>query len=153
MTEPSRDLLACCGLYCGDCIRYHSRASELSAELLAELERVGYAEYAEAQARAPTGPDEFADFDRALGVLGAIGKFCCETSCRQGGCLAFQCRVIACCQDKNLDGCWGCGDLEGCVELDFLVPFHGDVKLWLRDIRDQGVESFLQNRPKLYMWL
>ncbi len=41
-----KDLTAYCGLHCGDCIRYRSRASELADELLKEIEKTKFTEYA-----------------------------------------------------------------------------------------------------------
>jgi hypothetical protein len=40
------DLTGCCGLYCGDCIRYKSRASDLAKDLLREFEKMRFSEYA-----------------------------------------------------------------------------------------------------------
>jgi hypothetical protein len=40
-----KNLTAYCGLYCGDCIRFKCRASDLSALLLDELERSHFQEY------------------------------------------------------------------------------------------------------------
>lgn len=40
------ELNAYCGLFCGDCIRYRMKASDLSAELLGELETIDFEQYA-----------------------------------------------------------------------------------------------------------
>ena len=37
------DLTGYCGLYCGDCIRYQCRGSELAADLLKEFEKTHFA--------------------------------------------------------------------------------------------------------------
>ena len=40
------ELIGYCGLYCGDCIRYHSKASDLARELLSELQKTEFGKYA-----------------------------------------------------------------------------------------------------------
>ncbi len=41
-----KELTELCGLYCGDCIRYTFRASNLAEELLNEIEEKHFIEYA-----------------------------------------------------------------------------------------------------------
>ena len=47
MQNKDIELTAYCGLYCGDCIRYRSKASKLAFELKNELQRVEFDKYAE----------------------------------------------------------------------------------------------------------
>jgi len=47
MNNREADLTAYCGLYCGDCIRYNSKASKLAYDLKEELQRVKFDKYAE----------------------------------------------------------------------------------------------------------
>ena len=46
MDMDIKSLTAYCGLYCGDCIRYRSRASDLAKELAEELKKIKFNEYA-----------------------------------------------------------------------------------------------------------
>ena len=41
-----KDLTAYCGLYCGDCIRYRCKASDLADKLLNEIDKHHFMEYA-----------------------------------------------------------------------------------------------------------
>ena len=47
MSETDVQLTAYCGLYCGDCIRYKSRASDLAKDLLSELQTIEFNKYTE----------------------------------------------------------------------------------------------------------
>jgi hypothetical protein len=52
-----------------------------------------------------------------------------------------------CCQQKGIDGCWGCDDFETCDKLDFLKPSHADAHIKnLRTINKKGVSAFLAGR-------
>lgn len=59
--------------------------------------------------------------NRKLGIA-RCGLACCLCSeadvcsgCRDGGCLgADGCENRRCSMERNLEGCWACGELEGC---------------------------------------
>jgi hypothetical protein len=146
------DLTGYCGLYCGDCIRYRCRASELADELLKEIDNVRFAEYANVK-RTHTG--EFEDFHLLISSLRAISEINCKIPCRLGGdgC-GGSCEIIRCVGNRSLQGCWECDDFEGCNKFDFLRPFHGDANLKnLRRIRELGINGWAKAREKCYPWL
>ena len=70
-----KDLTGYCGLYCGDCIRYKCRASDLADELLSEIEINHFQEYADVK-RAQN--KEFDNFESFTALLKAISELNCE---------------------------------------------------------------------------
>lgn len=147
-----RDLTAYCGLYCGDCVRYQSKASELAEEFLKEIEKTKLAEYAKVKS---SHKKEFGDFDTFVPLLQAISEIKCETPCRlgEGGC-GSKCDIIECVNSHEFEGCWECSGFEHCDKFDFLKPFHGDAPLNnLNKIRVLGMEKWAQTRDKCYPWL
>ena len=127
-----KDITAYCGLYCGDCIRYKSRVSELADELLNEIDKHHFTEYANVK-RAHT--KEFENFESFTALLKAISGINCEIPC-------------------GFKGCWECNNFERCDLLDFLKPFHGDGPLKnLRKIKELGIDNWSKNREKCYPWL
>jgi hypothetical protein len=150
MTE--KDLTGYCGLYCGDCIRYKCKASELSIELLNEIDNYHFREYANVK-RAHT--KEFEQFDSLIASLKAISGINCVTPCGAGGdgC-GGSCEIIKCAKKMKLNGCWECNDFEVCGKLDFLKPFHGDSIISnLKEIKKHGVSDWAKFRDKCYPWL
>jgi len=99
-------LTAYCGLYCGDCIRYGCKASDLADELLHEVRRVSFAEYANVK---KIHTKAFGDFDAFIETLNAISQIKCDTPCQLGGdgC-GGSCSIKACVNSKLIDGCWEC---------------------------------------------
>jgi len=147
-----KNLTAYCGLYCGDCIRYQSKASDLADRLLKELELSRFSEYANAK-RAHI--KEFEHYEKTVSVLKAISELTCETPCRMGGdgCEG-SCEIIQCIKEKACEGCWECDSFEGCEKLNFLKPFHGDTPLEnLRIIKEFGIDGWARHRKKCYPWL
>jgi hypothetical protein len=150
MTES--DLPGYCGLYCGDCIRYKSRASELATNLLKEFENTQFAEYA--KAKTSQIPD-FQHYETMVNLLTHISRLHCEVPCGLGGdgCMD-SCPIIECVKGKSLEGCWECSEYKGCEKLDFLKPFHGETPLHnLGMIKKFGIEAWATHRGKCYPWL
>jgi uncharacterized protein DUF3795 len=145
-------LTAFCGLYCGDCIRYQCKASDLADELLSEIDNHHFTEYANVK---QTHTKEFKNFNELISSLKAISGIKCETPCRIGGdgC-GGSCEIIKCVKNKSLEGCWDCDDSERCDKLEFLKPFHGDGLINnLRAIKQYGLSNWAKHRDKCYPWL
>ena len=145
-------LTAYCGLYCGDCIRFRSRASDLCADLLDELKRSHFQEYSKVKRCHAKGLEHYESMITALEGISALK---CEVPCRLGGdgCNG-SCQITQCVKEKAIEGCWECTEFEGCDKFDFLKPFHGDAPLKnLRKIREFGIDSWAIYREKCYPWL
>lgn len=151
MSQSVRDLTAYCGLYCGDCLRYRNRYSELAGDLKQELARVNFTPYAAAKSRAQ---GKFRDFPACLETLDQLAALQCEQSCRVGGgCASFACEIFACCRGKGFQGCWECQELEACAKFEFLEPYHAECpKENVRKIRALGLDDWAATRTKCYLW-
>jgi len=147
-----KELTGYCGLYCGDCIRYKCRASDLAIELLNEIDNHHFREYANVKRN---HTKEFENFDLLIASLKAIAGISCVTPCGAGGdgC-GGACKIIKCVKEMNLNGCWECNDFEVCEKLDFLIPFHGDSIISnLKKIKKYGIVDWVNYRDKCYPWL
>lgn len=152
MTNTENELTAYCGLYCGDCLRYRSKALGLAQDLLCELQAVQFDKYAEAKS---ASMKEFGHYEECCRVLDAMVSLRCDTPCRFGGdgC-SGPCEIKRCVQAKKLDGCWECDEFERCSKFEFFGLFHGDTaKENLRKIKEYGLNSWARHRGKFYSWL
>jgi len=146
------NLTAYCGLYCGDCIRYKSKASDLAKDILKEFEKTNFSEYAKVKkAEMP----QMEQFEAAIHVLRTVSQIQCALPCRLGGdgC-GGSCPVIECVKENKRQGCWECSDFKMCGKLDFLKTFHGEAHLKnLQKIKDMGIDAWIKHREKCYPWL
>jgi hypothetical protein len=143
--EENKDLIAYCGLYCGDCYRSKGRIADLARDLRKELRQENFDKVAQKMAENSFFA-AFKDYPRCYGVLGEMVKFRCKRTCRGGGGPPV-CKIRACCQKKAIEGCWDCNDFESCKKLDFLRPFHEDAHLKnLRTLARDGVDGFLNGK-------
>lgn len=143
--SDEKELIAYCGLYCGDCFSYKGRVAELSKALRKELRQAKFDKIAGFLGTLPFFKI-LQDYQKCYGVLGVLVRLRCEKSCRDGGGNPF-CKIRQCCQKRKLKGCWQCDEFQGCKKLEFLTQTHNDAHIKnLKKIGNQGEELFLQGK-------
>ena len=158
MTEESeRKLTGYCGLYCGDCIRYHSKASDLARQLIEELNNTQFEKYAKIKSSSKKQFDaikRFEHYKKCYAVLEAVAKLQCNSPCRIGeGCAAFSCNILECCRQKGFEGFWQCEIFENCEKFTTLKSVHGDTPQQnLIEIKKHGIDNWAKHRHKAYVW-
>ncbi|HJX04069.1 MAG TPA: DUF3795 domain-containing protein [Dehalococcoidia bacterium] len=136
-------MLAYCGLYCGECVMYQGEIADMARDLRKKLREAKFDRVAAGIAQVAPFFKEFNNYPVCYEVLGAMVKLRCRHSCKQGGGNP-SCKVRLCCTKKKVAGCWECADFESCSKLDFLTPIHGDaVYKNMRKIKKSGMEAFL----------
>ncbi len=145
MNNANKNLIACCGLYCGDCFSYKGRVADLARDLRKELRHSRFEKIADFMSTSPFF-GVFKSYRQCYDVLGAIVKLRCKKACKGGGGPPF-CKMRKCCQRKGIEGCYQCDEFETCVKLDFLKPAHGDAHIKnLRKIKEQGIDDFIKGK-------
>jgi hypothetical protein len=137
-----KNLVAFCGLYCGDCANHNGEIADLARDLRKKLREEKFDKVADV-----LSPffKEFKDYDQCYAVLGGMVKLRCKNGCH--GFRGRTCGIGICCMKKALNGCWECGEFEDCKKFDFLKTIHGDANLKnLRVIKKKGVEAFINGK-------
>jgi hypothetical protein len=144
--ENSRDLVAFCGLYCGDCFGYKGRIAEMAKELRKELRQEKF----DIMARGIPFK-AFEHYDKCYEVLGALVRLKCKSACRGGGGNPF-CKIRKCCQKKGYEGCWECRDQSTCEKLNSLKENHGEAHIRnLKKITKNGIDGFINGKRDWYV--
>ena len=142
---PEKDLVAYCGLHCGDCFGYQGKIADLARDLRKELRRTKFDQTAESLST-DSFFAVFKNYQQCYEVLGALVKFRCHKACKGGSGPPF-CKIRKCCQKKGIDGCWQCDEFETCKTLDYLKQFHDDAHLKnLRILQKQGINAFIEGK-------
>ena len=140
-----KDLIAYCGLYCGDCYRYKGRIADLARDLRKELRQEKFDKTAESMS-AISFFAAFKNYSQCYELLGEMVKFRCKRTCRGGGGPPV-CKIRECCRKKDIEGCWQCAEFETCQKLDFLKTFHDDAHIKnLRTLKKAGIDSFISGK-------
>lgn len=147
--KKNTNLIAYCGLYCGDCHGYTGKIPDLARDLRKELREIKYDKFAAFISKYSFGKD-FKNYGECYKVLGAMVKFRCRKGCRNGGGSPF-CKIRKCVLKKELDGCWYCSEFEICKELKFLQSVHGDAHVKnLRAVKKKGKKKFVNGKTLWY---
>ena len=145
MTKKDTELIAYCGLYCGDCHGHQQKIPDLARDLRKELRQTKYKKFADVISENNFGK-AFKGYDTCYEVLGAMVRFRCHKGCRKGGGPPF-CKIRKCCEKNGYEGCWECSDFETCEKLKFLDAVHDDGHLKnLRRIKKKGTEEFIKGK-------
>ena len=139
------NLIAYCGLYCGECFGHEGKIADLARDLRAELRKKKFDKFAKFISQHSFGK-VYEHYPECYDVLGAMVKFRCKRACKNGGGPPF-CKMRKCCEKNGINGCWECDDFETCGKLDFLKSVHDDAHLKnLRKLKKQGVDKFLEGK-------
>lgn len=137
------ELMAYCGLYCGDCFFHKGEIADLARDLRKKLRDERFKERHEAFASIFK---ELKDFEPCYDVLGAMVRMRCKRACRNGGGPPV-CKIRECCKKRAIDGCWECDEFETCKNLAFLEGVHKDAHMKnLRMIKKRGVDAFVKGK-------
>jgi len=138
-----KDLIAYCGLYCGECINHKGEIADLARDLRKKLREAKFDRVSRGLSKYFK---EFNKYQECYEVLGAMVRLRCKKTCKDGGGPPF-CKIRKCCQKKGYEGCWECEEFETCKKLEFLEPIHGDAHIKnLRKIKKQGIDKFLEGK-------
>ncbi len=147
--EADRNLVAYCGLYCGDCCSHKGTIADLARDLRKELRQARFDKIADALSDGSFFK-VFKNYRSCYEVLGTLVKFRCKKTCKDGGGPPF-CKMRTCCQKRGIEGCWECDEFELCEKLDFLRSAHGKAHLKnLRKLKKQGIKAFLVGKRDWY---
>lgn len=140
-----KELVAYCGLYCGDCYRYKGKIADLARDLRKELRQSNFEKTAELMSKVSFFK-VLKDYPVCYEVLGQMVALRCKRACRGGGGPPV-CKIRECCREKGITGCWECDDFETCKKLDFLKDYHEDAYLKnLRILKKSGLDSFIRGK-------
>ena len=144
--KASKNLVAYCGLYCGECLFHKGEIADMARDLRKKLRE---AKFDKVAAGISQFFKDFKNYPQCYEVLGAMVRLRCNKTCRNSGGNP-SCKIRNCCNKKNITGCWECNDFETCTKLDFLKPIHGDANYKnMRKIRKSGMKDFLAG-PKYW---
>lgn len=143
------NLIAYCGLYCGDCPGYKGILADLARDLRKELKAAKFDKTAEMLSK-QSFFKEFKNYSQCYEVLGAMVKLRCKRTCRNGG-GPPSCKIRKCCTKKKIEGCWECDEFQSCNKLDFLKENHGDAHIKnLRKLKKKGTKEFIAGKKHWY---
>jgi hypothetical protein len=140
------ELLAYCGLYCGDCAGYTGEIADAARVLKETTEK-----YKFAQTARHLFAKELKDFDHFREMLNFMTELKCPKPCRQHNDGEVKCEILKCCREKGFYACHECDSFETCEKLKKLGGLHGESHIKnLRAIREMGIENWIKKGKRLW---
>ncbi len=141
------ELVAYCGLYCGECPSYTHSTANLAKDLRSELRRYKFDKAASGLAKLPQYK-AFKHYQKCDELLGLIAKMRCKGACKEGGGGAG-CIIRKCAKKKGFAGCWECQDFATCKKLAVLEKYGDTGRLYLKNLRKikrVGIAAFVKQK-------
>ena len=136
-----KELVAYCGLYCGDCVKHKGEISKLAQELKELLSQEKF----EKIANMIPELENYKEFSK---VLDTISNIECPIGCRAGGGNA-ECEVKVCCQNKGYFTCAECDEFMYCTELAGIPVIQCGVISYAKELerlREVGMDKWLEEK-------
>jgi hypothetical protein len=137
----NKELVAYCGLYCGDCVKYKGNVSKLADELKSELSKGKFEKIA-------TTISEIKDYKEFSNTLDILSDFKCEKGCREGGGTP-DCEIKDCCQKNGYETCAECDEFMYCTELAGVPVMQCGVVSYAKELerlRKLGIDKWLSEK-------
>ena len=138
------DLIAYCGLYCGQCQGYTQIPANLAKDLKKELTKGKFDKVSDILAKMP-GFEGFKYYQQGFELLESITKLRCK-GCRKGG-GSPKCKIRICAKKNKYKGCWQCLKFEDCDK--FVLLQEDNQKTYLKNLRKlkkTGLEKFVKSK-------
>lgn len=147
--KDGKELLAYCGLYCGDCLGYTGLLAKRAKSLMTALEKHKFDRTAKC-----VFPKELKDYYRFHEMLGFMTGLKCPKVCRKRKDTETSCKIRECCIDKGFYACYECDDFEICDKLkSFMQGLHADSCVRnLKAIEKMGLEAWIKKGKKFWYW-
>ena len=144
--KHAKELLAYCGLYCGDCAGYSGDIADAAQKLQDTTNRYKFRQTAK-----HLFPEKLKEYDKLEDMIDFMTELRCPRVCREIKESDVKCKISKCCREKGFFACHECDGFETCGELKNLAGLHGEAHIKnLRAIRDMGIEEWVNKGKRLW---
>ncbi len=144
--KTSTDLLACCGLYCGDCGGYSGEIAEKAKALIKTIKKFKFELTVKNMFT-----EQIKDYDEFFKNLEFVSGLKCPQTCRERKIGSTDCKIRECCFGKGFFACYECKIFETCEKLEVMKELYKDSCIQnLQAIKEMGLENWIENGKRLW---
>jgi hypothetical protein len=144
--EYGKELLAYCGLYCGDCAGYSGEIAK-SAIYLQNL----FSKYHFEITAKHYFSKDLKEYNKFTNMLQFITTLKCEKVCRKKTDNDTKCKIRKCCIDKGFFACYECNNYKRCENLKAQEKAHGDSCLKnFQAIKEMGIDNWVKTGKRYW---
>lgn len=146
--QMKKDLLAYCGIYCGDCLGYTGVIADAAEDFKGVLEKYEFEKSAKAIL-----PDQLKDYEKIFDKIVFMTGLRCPIACRERTDNNADCEIRKCCQVKGFFACYECNDFKNCEKLKAMEELHYEAMIKnLKEIREMGLEEWIKKGKAHHYW-
>ena len=147
--KEKKELLAYCGIYCGDCLGYTGVIAD-AAESLLDFLKI----YKFDQTVTHVFPEELGDYETGCHMLEFMANLRCNKLCRKKDDSTVSCTVRKCCKNKGFYACYECTSFETCENLKSLHKglHYNSCMQNLQAIKEMGLEQWIAKGERFMYW-
>jgi hypothetical protein len=143
-----KELLAYCGIYCGDCLGYTCVIADAADKFKKVLEKYKF----EKSARA-IFPEQLKDYDKIFDKIVFMSGLRCPMVCRERKDDDVDCEIRICCKSKGFFACYECDDFEICEKLKIMEGLHYEAMAKnLKEIKAMGIVEWMKKEKAHHYW-
>jgi hypothetical protein len=144
--KDKKELLAYCGLYCGDCAGYSGEIADAAQKLKDTTKKYKFHQTAK-----HLFPEKLKEYDKLEEMVDFMSELRCPRICREIKESDVKCKISKCCREKEFFACYECNTFETCAELKSLSGLHGEAHIKnLRAIREMGIDKWIADGKRLW---
>ena len=146
--KMKKDLLAYCGLYCGNCLGYTGVIADAAEDFKAVLEKYEFEKSAKAIL-----PDQLKDYDKIFDKIVFMTSLRCPIVCRVRTDDNVDCEIRKCCKSKRFFACYECDDFVAYEKLKPMEGLHYEAMIKnLKEIKEMGLEEWIKKGKAHHYW-
>jgi hypothetical protein len=144
-----KELLAYCGICCGDCLGYTGVIADAAEDFKAVLEKYKFEKSAKAIL-----PDQIKDYDKIFDKIVFMTSLRCPMVCRERKNDNVDCEIRKCCESKGFFACYECDDFEICEKLKSMMEglHYEAIMRNLKEIKAMGLEEWISKGKAHHYW-
>lgn len=146
--KMKKDLLAYCGIYCGDCLGHTGVIADAAEDFKEVLEQYQFEKSAKA-----IFPDQLKDYDKIFDKIVFMASLRCPMVRRERTEDNVDCEIRKCCQVKGFFACYECNDFKNCEKLKPMEGLHYEAVIKnSKEIKEMGLEEWIKKGKAHHYW-
>jgi hypothetical protein len=143
------DLIAYCGIYCGDCLGHTGVIADAAEDFKGVLEKYEFKKSAKA-----IFPDQLKDYDKIFDKIGFMASLRCPIVCRARTDDNVDCEIRKCCKNNGFFACYECNNFEVCEKLKSgMEGLHYEAMIKnLKEIKAMGLKEWIRRGKVHHYW-
>jgi hypothetical protein len=146
--KMKKELLAYCGIYCGDCLGHTGVIADAAEDFKCVLEKYEFEKSVKYILS-----NQLKNYDKIFDKIVFMASLRCPIVCRERTDDNVDCEIRKCCRSKGFFACYQCDNFKNCEKLKSMEGLHYKVMIKnLKEIKERGLEKWIKKGKAHHYW-